>query len=61
MKKNTNFIELPSIENIIYTDTNKYVNKLESNNIKVLIDSNNNVHYYYMDLKKVEIFRCYYK
>ena len=60
-EKNTNFIELPSIENVIYTDTNKYVNKLESNSIKVLIDSNNNVHYYYMDLKNVEIFRCYYK
>ena len=60
-EKNTNFLELPNIKSNENDNSNMFVTKFESKNTKVLIDSNYNIHYLFLDSKNVEIFKCYYK
>ena len=60
-EKNNNFIELPNIESNDNDNSNKFVTKFESKNTKVLIDSNYNIHYLFLDSKNIEVFKCYYK
>ena len=60
-EKNSNFIELPKIESNDIDNSNKFVTKIESKNTKVLIDSNYNIHYLFLDSNNIEIFKCYYK
>ena len=62
-EKNSNFIQIPHIENNNNDNdnSNRFVPNYKLNNVKVLIDSNNNVHYIFFDSKNVEIFKCYYK
>ena len=64
-EKNNNFIDLPNIESNDKDDdndnSNKFVTKFQSKNTKVLIDSNYNIHYLFLDSKNIEIFKCYYK
>ena len=60
-ERNNNFLELPPHLSNSKDTSNVFVTHLESNNKKVLIDSNNNVHFLFYDSKNVEIFRCYYK
>ena len=65
-ENNTNFLNLPNISNIESSsheiiNINRYVTKFEYNNAKVLIDADNNIHYFFYDSKNIEIFRSYYK
>ena len=60
-EKNTNFIQLPYIENNTNSEIYDNTNKLDFNNVKVLIDGSNNIHYFLYDSKHIEIFRSYYK
>ena len=62
-EKNSNFIKLPNIEinDNDNNNSNKFVTKFESKNTKVLIDSNFNIHYLFLDSKNIEVFKCYYK
>ena len=59
-EKNTNFVQLPDIDNNSNNDVCINTNNLEFNNVKVLIDNDNNVHYIFYDSKNIEIFRAYY-
>jgi hypothetical protein len=60
-ERNNNFLELPPHLSHSKDTSNVFLKHLESNNIKVLIDSKNSVHFLFYDSKNVEIFRCYYK
>ena len=65
-ENNTNFLNLPNISKIESSsheiiNINRYVTKFEYNNAKVLIDADNNIHYFFYDSKNIEIFRSYYK
>ena len=62
--KNINdFIEFPQIEsNIIKNNiSNEFVTNFDFVNTKVLIDKDNNIHYFFYNSKNIEIFRSYYK
>ena len=62
--KITDFIEFPQIE-INNTKENNISNEFVTNfdfvNTKVLIDKDNNIHYFFYNSKNIEIFRSFYK
>ena len=59
-EKNSNFLELPNIESNDNNNSNIFVTKFRSKNTKVLIDSNYNIHFLFLDSKNIEIFKYQY-